>query len=132
MKSTSQFGYSIWRYSRVTVARQAEEQVFGLLPGLDDNPFENNIIDHGSLHMTGTKKAAGILLQQDLRPANVCAACVTPGRLRVACLGPIETGCYCSGYSYHTKLRIERPEAGVPSRADTCPEKSELFLRKKI
>jgi len=32
-----------------TVARQAEEQAVGVFPRLDDNPFENNIVDHGSL-----------------------------------------------------------------------------------
>ena len=31
-------------------ARQAKEQVVGVLPRLDDNSFENDIIDHGSLH----------------------------------------------------------------------------------
>jgi hypothetical protein len=38
------------RQVRVTVARQAEEQVVCIFPGLDDNPFENDIVDHGSLH----------------------------------------------------------------------------------
>jgi len=32
-------------------ARQAKEQVVGIIPGLDDNPFKNNIIDHGKLHL---------------------------------------------------------------------------------
>lgn len=42
------------RQIRVTVARQAEQQVVGIFPGLDDNPFENDIINHGNLHLTGT------------------------------------------------------------------------------
>ena len=34
---------------RVTEIGQAKEQVVGVLPDLDDNPFENDIVDHGSL-----------------------------------------------------------------------------------
>lgn len=47
----------------------------------------------------------------------MCAAYVTPGRLRVGCLCSVETVFHCSGYGYHTSLRIERLGAGVPSRA---------------
>ena len=35
------------------VAHQAKEQIVGVLPGLDDNPFENDIVDHANLHLTG-------------------------------------------------------------------------------
>jgi len=34
---------------RVAIARNAEEQVVGIPPGLDHNPFKHNFIDQGSL-----------------------------------------------------------------------------------
>jgi hypothetical protein len=38
---------------KVTVAGNAKKQVFSVLPGLDDNPFENDFVDHGSLLKMG-------------------------------------------------------------------------------
>jgi len=35
--------------SKICLRSQAEEQVVGVLPGLDDNPFEYNIVDYDSL-----------------------------------------------------------------------------------
>jgi hypothetical protein len=35
------------------VFSQAKEQVFGEFPGLDDNPFENDLVDHGNLLVKG-------------------------------------------------------------------------------
>ncbi len=37
----------LWQVS-VTVAGQMKEQVIGVLPGSDDNPIENDIVDHDS------------------------------------------------------------------------------------
>lgn len=38
------------RQVQVATASPAEEQVVGEFSGFDDNPLENNIIDHGNLH----------------------------------------------------------------------------------
>jgi hypothetical protein len=37
------------RQVRVAVAGDTEEQIVDVLPGVDDNAFENDFVDHGSL-----------------------------------------------------------------------------------
>ncbi len=62
----------------------------------------------------------------------MCTACITPGRLRVGCLGPVETVFRCSGYGYHTRLRIERLGADVPSRAGHLSRIIWTFLARQM
>ncbi|HMN62285.1 MAG TPA: hypothetical protein PJ988_18105, partial [Anaerolinea sp.] len=50
----------------------AEEQVFGVLPGLDDNSFENDFVDHGSLLIVVKTKRPGRISSRSV-PANVYA-----------------------------------------------------------